>query len=169
VVPINSTTNAARHGVDAQGQPNAYKGYIGGSNYCIEVWRDEKGKWRGDVISTYQAYQIVRQLGEAEGIKRLRHPRLSQQEKTLVMRLMINDLVALEIDGRPRIMRVAVISQNGQIFFSDHNEANVDARNRDKEDAFKYVSKMAGSMQSVKGRQVTVSEIGDLRDPGFKG
>jgi CRISPR-associated endonuclease Csn1 len=50
-----------------------------------------------------------------------------------------------------------------------HNEANVDARNRSKEDAFSYISKMAGSLQKARGRRVTISPIGELKDPGFQG
>jgi CRISPR-associated endonuclease Csn1 len=166
LVAISSTRNPARHGVGADGQPKAYKGYIGGSNYCIEIFRDENGKWRGDVISTYQAYQTVRQFGEIEGLKRLRNNAVSQSGKPLVMRLMIDDFVRLSVDGAPRTMRVAVISGNGQIFLCDHNESNVDSRNRDKDNSFGYVSKMAGSLRSAEGRRVTVSEIGEIRDPG---
>lgn len=168
VVPIASTSNAGRHGLNEQGQPKAYKGYVGGSNYCIEVWRDENGKWNGDVVSTFQAYKVIQQLGEAEGIKQLRHPTLSQSGQPLVMRLMIDDVVRVEIDSIIRTMRVAVISGNGQMFMCNQNEANVDSRNRDKTDAFAYTSKTAGSLQKAQGRRVTVSEIGDLRDPGFK-
>ena len=36
-----------RHGVDAQGQPLPYKGYVGGSNYCFELTVNENGKWKG--------------------------------------------------------------------------------------------------------------------------
>lgn len=168
VVAFNSIRNLERHGLDEDGQPKAYKGYVGGSNYCIEIWRDEKGKWNGDVVSTFQAYQLIRQWGEVEGLKKLRDPHLSQSGKPLIMRLMIDDLVRLAVDGMERTMRIAVISGNGQIFMCDHNEANVDSRNRDKNDAFAYISKYAGSFQKSRGRRVTVSEIGNLRDPGFK-
>lgn len=167
LVAISSTRNPERHGLDADGQPKAYKGYIGGSNYCIEIWRDEKDKWHGDVISTYQAYQIVRQFGEIEGLKKLRNSALSQSGKSLVMRLMNNDLVRMRLGDGDKVMRVVKIGINGQIFLSEHNEANVDARNRGK--SLPYVSKMAGSLRAAKGRRVTISEIGDLRDPGFKG
>lgn len=169
LVMISSTRDAKRHGLDEQGNPKPYKGYVGGSNYCIEIWRDEKGKWNGDVVSTFQAYQIMRDLGEAEGMKRLRHPSLSQSGKPLVMRLMIDDLVRMDANDGMKTMRAVKIGGNGQIFFAPHNEANVDARNRDKNDPFTYISKMAGSLQKAQGRRVVVSEIGDLRDPGFKG
>ena len=168
LVAISSTNSPDRHGVDAAGSPQAYKGYLGGSNYCVEVCRDEAGKWNGEVISTFEAYQIVRQFGEADGLNRLRHPTRSQSGKPLVMRLMINDLVRLEIKGDVRIMRIAVIKSSGQIFMSDHNEANVDARNRDKGDAFGYISKSIGTLKSAKGRRITVSAIGEVRDPGYE-
>ncbi len=91
VIPINSTNDLLRHGMDENGNPNAYKGYVGGSNYCIEIVRNEKGKWVGEVISTFAAYQIVvkvdKEKGKGEGLKRLRHPTLSQSDKPLVMRL----------------------------------------------------------------------------------
>lgn len=66
------------------------------------------------------------------------------------MRLQIDDLVRMELDGTCRNMRVVVITSNGQMFFAEHNEANVDGRNRDKENAFSYVSKYPGSLQRRK-------------------
>ena len=169
LLEINSTRNPDRHGLDEDGRPKAYKGYVGGSNYCIEIWRDDKGKWKGDVISTFDAYQVIRRLGEEAGYARLRHPALTQSEKPLVMRLMINDMVRLVLDGVLRTMRVATIKQDKKILLCDHHEANVDARNRSKEDLFSYVSKMPGSLQKAQARRVTVSPIGDLRDPHFQG
>jgi len=65
-------------------------------------------------------------------------------------------------------VRVVKMTGNGQVFFAPHNEANVDARNADKQDPFVYLSKTAGTLQKARGRRVTVSPIGELRDPGFK-
>jgi len=169
VVAINSTNAPNRHGLDENDNAKAYKGYVGGSNYCIEIWRDEKGRWNGDVISTFQAYQTVRKLGETEGLKQLRSPSFSQSGQPLVMRLQKDDLVRMHLDDSVKAMRVVKIGGNGQIFFAAHNEANVDARNADREDSFVYISKVAGSLQKAKGRRITISEIGELRDPGFKG
>jgi CRISPR-associated endonuclease Csn1 len=80
---------------------------------------------------------------------------------------MIDDTVRLEHNAELRTWRVATISGNGQIFFADIHEANVDARNRDKNDPFKYVSKMAGSLKKANARRVTISPVGKLSDPGF--
>lgn len=166
VIEINGIHNLERHGIDENGQPKAYKGYVGGSNYCMEIWRNEHNKWQGNVVSTFQAYQIIREYGEVEGLKKLRHPNECLNGKPLVMRLMIDDLIKLKADTKEPIMRVVKISGNGQIFMAEHNETNVDARYREK--IFQYTSKTAGALQTVHGRRVTVSELGDLRDPGFK-
>ncbi|MCW8831310.1 MAG: type II CRISPR RNA-guided endonuclease Cas9, partial [Gammaproteobacteria bacterium] len=109
LVMINSSSNKNRHGLDENGNTKAYKGYVGGNNYCLEIWRDEKGKWKGDVVSTFQAYQIIRQLGEDKGFKQLRNPSTSQSGQPLVMRLMINDYVRLNVGDATKTMRVATI------------------------------------------------------------
>jgi CRISPR-associated endonuclease Csn1 len=164
VIPFTAPQAAGRHGVLEDGSPRPYKGYKGDSNYCMEIVRTPKG-WSGEVVSTFEAYQAVRKGGK----EALRQKTLSLSGKPLVMRLMINDTIRLEVDGRVRTMRVATISANGQIFMADTHEVNVDSRNRDRSDAFGYVSKMPGSLQKAKGRRVTVSPIGDVRDPGFPG
>ena len=163
VIEFTSTKSVARHGLLPNGDPRPYKGYKGDSNYCIEIVRNDKGKWEGKVISTFEAYQLVR----AHGVARLRHPALSVSGEALVMRLILDDFVRLEIDDEVCTMRIATLSGNGQIFMANSTEANVDSRNRDKQDPFAYVSKMAGSLQKAKARRVTISPIGELRDPGF--
>jgi CRISPR-associated endonuclease Csn1 len=84
------------------------------------------------------------------------------------MRLMNGDTLVLNTKDDPKMVaRISNISSNGQIFMAANNEANVDARNRDKSDSFAYVSKMAGSLQKAQGRMAIISPIGQLRDPGF--
>lgn len=164
LIRISEPNQAQRHGVDAEGKSLPYIGYVGGSNYCIEITRNEKGKWQGEVISTFAAYQVARQ----QGVQRLRHPSLSLSGQPLVMRLVIDDLIRMQIDGAEQTLRMVKVAGSGQIWFAPINEANVDARNRDKSDSFAYTSKMAGSLQTARARRVTLSPIGELRDPGFK-
>lgn len=164
VIEFTAAKANARHGLLPNGKPRPYKGYKGDSNYCLEIVRTPKGEWQGEIISTYRAYQIVRQHGEAA----LRQPHTSASGKALVMRLMIGDCVRLEIEGRLRTMRVASLNTNGGIVLADHFEANVDARNRDPNSGWRYSYKTAGSLQKARGRPVGVSPIGDLRDPGFR-
>lgn len=163
LILMNATNDLHRHGIDDNQEPKAYKGYVGGNNYCIEIWHDENGKWNSDVITTFQAYQIIRKIGEEAGYQQLRNKHLSQSDQPLVMRLMINDMLKMEIDGVRKIMRVVKVSRSGQIFFAEHNEANVDSRNRNKEDTFSYISKSAGSLKKANGSQIIVSKLGDCR------
>jgi CRISPR-associated endonuclease Csn1 len=161
---ITFTSAHPRHGVLENGEPKPYKGYKGDSNYCIEIVKNEKGKWEGEVISTFEAYQLVREFG----VERLRNKELSASGKKLVMRLIIDDFVRLKIDGNLRTMRVTKMSGNGQIFLADTREANVDARNRDKNESFAYISKTAGSLFSANCRRINISPIGEVTDQGFK-
>ncbi len=162
VIEISNAKTAERHGLLPTGEPKPYKGYKGDSNYCIEIARNEKGMWEGEVISTFDAYQLVREHGFA----RLRHPTLSISGKPLVMRLISNDYVRLNHEGAIRTLRVCKIRKDGQIAFADVTEANVDARTRAKEIA--YVLKTGGSMQKSEARRISISPTGELRDHGFK-
>lgn len=164
VVPITAPGQLARHGLDDKGQPRSYKGYIPDGNHCIEIIANDKGKWEGEVTATFEAYAIACSRGKAA----LSDAAKSLSGKPLLMRLMIDDFIRLEIDGRQRVMRVASINAAGRLSLADHNEANVDARNRDKESSWRYIYKQAGSLQAAKARRITVSPIGELRDPGFK-
>jgi CRISPR-associated endonuclease Csn1 len=168
VIPFSSTVDKNRHGFDEQGMPKNYKGYVGGSNFCMDIVCDEKGKWDGEIVSTYDAYQVVRTQGEKKGLAALRSSTLSISGKPLVMRLQNGDAVKMVIDDRLRLMRVVKMGSNGQIFFADHQEANVSDRNANKQEPFAFTSKYAGSLQKTLARRVTVSPLGEITDPGFK-
>jgi len=161
VIEFADAHATARHGLLPNGEPRPYKGYKGDSNYCIEIVRNDKGKWEGEVISTFEAYQLVRQYGGA----RLRHPRLSMSGKPLVMRLMIGDPVGIEFEGVRKIYRLSFMASVGTLAFAECHEANVDKRTRSKE--LSYLFKTAGSLQKSNGRCVGISSIGHLSDPGF--
>lgn len=160
LVEISSTKDPFRHGQNEDGTPAAYKGYVGGSNYCIEIWEDEKGKWKGDVISTFQAYQVIRELGEEQGWKRLRSKSKTQCGKPLTMRLMINDLLKMTVDEKTAVFRVCQIKANTQLVLADSTASNVDSRNRDKTDPFSYVTKTAGALKATGAKHVTVNPLG---------
>ena len=161
VIEFTHAKAVGRHGLLPNGENRPYKGYKGDSNYCIEIVRNEKGKWEGEVISTFEAYQLVRE----HGVARLRHPAFSLSGKPLVMRLIQHDFVRLKHDDKSRTLRVCKINAQGQLAFSDDTEANVDARTRLKE--LNYVFKVASSLQNSEARRITISPIGELRDPGF--
>lgn len=162
VIEFTNAKAVARHGLLPNGENRPYKGYKGDSNYCIEIVRNEKGKWEGEVISTFEAYQLVR----VHGVARLRHRSLSLSGKPLVMRLISDDFIRLNPEGVVRTLRLCKMSGDGVMAFAETVAANVDARTRTKE--ISYVFKTAGSMQKSSARRITISPIGELRDPGFK-
>lgn len=164
VIEFTDARTTARHGQLPNGEPRPYKGYKGDSNYCIEIERNDKGKWEGQVLSTFDAYQLVRN----GGLARLRNPTFSSRGEPLVMRLMIGDTLKAEFKGSMRILTIKKIKSNGGIFVAQHQEANVRQREDEKDPTLIYGSFSAASLQKAKGRCVTISPIGELRDPGFK-
>ncbi len=160
LIRIAEPSQPQRHGLDAQGQPLPYKGYVGGSNYCIEITVNDKGKWQGEVITRFQAYQLEK-LGR---LHELNNPHTGQNGLPLVMRLIPGDSVQMTVDDQKLIYRyISLNANNGQMVFAPVNEANVDKRNSDKDDPFKYVTKLAGSLQKAQGRKASISPIGELR------
>ncbi len=164
VIEFTNDMAIARHGLRPDGSPRPYKGYKGDSNYCIEIVRNEKGKWAGEVISTFEAYQLVR----AQGLQRLRHPTLSTHGKQLVMRLVIGDYLKAIFKGEPRLLTVKKIRSNGGIFVAEHHESNVRQREDAKDTSLIYGSFTAGSLANASGRRVSVSPSGEVCDSGFK-
>ena len=109
---------------------NDYKAYKPDSNWGIEIYAFPEGhaeadEWEGVVISRFVANSAKFKPGET--CRRQLHP-----AARLVMRLQINDCVEFEVNGRPQIMRLQRIDQAGRLDFAACNEANVDARNRNK-------------------------------------
>lgn len=163
VIEMRSEKAAHRHGLSQDGSPKAYKGYKGDSNYCLEIYLNDKGKWVSQTISTFDAYQAVRQHGR----EILSKKDIGLCGKPLVMRLMINDMVRFDHDNHWAIMRVATIKTSGQILLAPHDVANADKRNRDQQDSFGYTSKTAGSLQTARAQKVSISPIGGLCNQSF--
>lgn len=164
LVAITDSKAVQRHGTLDDGSPKPYKYYLKGSNYCIEIYREENGKWAGYIVSTFEAYQIVKN----KGLKALRNSEFAQNGKPLVMRLMRDDMVRLEHNSRVQVVRLCKISGTGQMYFAEHFESNVAARDSAVDSGFSYISKTPGTLQKSKARLVIVSPIGRLLDPGFK-
>ena len=137
-----------------------YKAYKGDSNWGIEIFRFPPGhkkadKWTGVTISRFQANQ----KGFKPGFSYSPHPAAK-----LIMRLQVNDCIEIEKQDNEgnfykRLLRVQKLSP-GKITLAPINEANVDARNRDKDDPFQFVSRSPGSLKSLNARKVHISPTG---------
>lgn len=158
VVPIYAKGQSSLEGAEP------YKAYKGDSNYCYEIFRTENDKWDGRVVSSFEAngkdYQAFRSSS--------RFRTQAWSGEPLIMRIMSDDMVAIEENGARRIMRVQKVSP-GKVYLAGHLEGNVDARSRDKESGFAYTQKSPNSLKAVNARRVFVDPMGNVLDPGFTG
>ena len=157
VIPIHRTNNAARHGKNPNGTPKSYKGYKGDSNYCIDICMPKNGKWSGKVVSTYDAYTLSRTLGREAVIQGA----TSSEEGFPIMRLRINDVISIQTEDGPALVRLATLRIDGRMQLIQLHEANVDARIRRKE--LRYISKTGGSLEELSAKRVTIDCLGNAR------
>lgn len=131
-----------------------YRWVKGDDNYCYEVTLGRNGRWDGRVIQRFHANQ----------------PRHRDEDHTtdpLLFRIMRGDMLAIGDGDQRRIMRVTKLSY-GKISLAEHMEANVDARNRAKDDDFEYLTCAPSKLQQMQARLVGVDILGYVNDPGFR-
>jgi CRISPR-associated endonuclease Csn1 len=130
-----------------------YRWVKGDGNYCYDIVHGKNGKWTGDIVQRFHAH--------ARSFRDRDH-----KDGQFVMRIMGGDMVAIEESGVRRVMLVVKLS-SGKISLADHQEANVDARNRSKDDDFEYLTVAPSTLQQLRGRLVGVDLLGYVNDPGF--
>lgn len=141
---------------DAAGKP--YKAYKGDSNWGIEIYAFPKGhhkagKWQGVVISRFEANQEGFKPGETSRP----HPAAK-----LIMRLHINDCVEMTEGDGTKLYRLQKVDQHGRMSFAELHEANVDSRNRSKEDPFKYLSISPNPIKARNAKKMHISPAGQV-------
>ena len=133
-----------------------YKAFKGDSNYCYDIFLNKNGKWDGEIVSRFDANK--KEYDPNSKVSRAGNP--------LLMRLRIDDFVAIQDNGKRRVMRVVKMSK-GKITLADHNESGpLKVRAADKEDYFDYLTRSPSSLQQLQARQVHVNSIGLVNDPG---
>ncbi len=131
----------------------AFKGYKGDSNHCYEIWKMPDGKYKPQVVTTFEAHQ--------SGTPRRPHPAAKR-----VLRIFKRDMVALDHPKLgPLVCYVQKLSLANGLFLVPHTESNADARDRDKSDQFKLIQMGAGPLIAANIRRIYVDEIGQIRDP----
>ncbi|GJM02860.1 MAG: hypothetical protein DHS20C08_13610 [Rhodomicrobium sp.] len=130
-----------------------YKAFKGDSNYCYEIYENENGTWTGDIIQRYRANQ------KDYNIK----SKLSLSGAPLIMRLHNDDMIAITDpeNNFETIFRIVKMSK-GKITLAKHSEANVDRRDRDKEDDYNHLTISPSTLQKLKARKVRVNAIGKI-------
>lgn len=141
-----------------------YKYVKGDGNYCYEIVRRPDGTWMGEIISTFVANQAPF-LKHMACLRKYRTMSLSG--KPLVMRLAVNDMVAIQDDGRRLIYRVQQLTE-GKITLAYHVAAGDPTRNGFRISGIQPV--MRRSPQALRGlmaRRVFVDILGRVFDPGY--
>lgn len=134
----------------------AYKAYKGDANARYDVWQMPDGKWTARVITMFHAH------------KRGAAPERPHPAAKKILSLRQNDLLALERrEGSREILRVVKFAAKGGMVLAPHNEAGaLKARDADRNDPFKYVNTSASGLKRDKARQIRISPLGHILDPG---
>ncbi len=135
-----------------------YRYVKGAGTYCYDIFRRDDGRWDGSVVNLYDANQWPERT--AHNV-----PQRTADGKPLLMRLRKGDMLMVEIDGQPQLLRIAKFSE-GMIALVDLKEANADARTRSKE--LRYIFKAPSALRSIQARVVGVDILGYINDPGFR-
>ena len=135
---------------DSAGRP--YKAYSAGDNLRVEIFERANGSWGREIITAFDANRPDFQPAW-HGVDS--HPALK-------WRIHKNDLVKLLVDGEERVMRVVSLWDK-YLQLAGHTETNLLERYRDGE--FKWTFANYDKLKELKFRRVTVSPIGELRDP----
>lgn len=141
---------------DKSGQ--IYKGYKGDSNYRYDVWELPDGKWVSEVVSMFDAHQPGWQ-----SIIRSENPVARK-----VLSLHRDDVLAIERNGDAReLVRVVKFSEKQFTVAPPNDGGALKARDKDKDDRFKYSYPSPNTLKAWRARQVRIDEIGRVMDPGF--
>ena len=140
------------------GSDRPYKAYKTNGNAFMDVWLLPNEKVVGETVSRFHAHQPTFQ----SAVKR-EHPTAKK-----LMRLHVNDMIAIGKGNEPRILCVRVLS-GAKITVVDHNEGG-DLRRRERDPAHPHPYLplvLAPSAVHTKGmRKVSVDVLGHLRDRG---
>ena len=147
------------------GNEKAYKGYKLDGNEFADVWRMRDGSWRIVAVPTFYANQPDFSIENFRpATSRGKHRGKSDPAAKHLMRLCKDDVGMLDRGDNLRIVRVRKFG-DGYIVLDDHNEADVDSRERRKE--IKRNNGHSGNRLRDAGfRKIRVDEIGRIHDPG---
>lgn len=129
------------------------KAYKGDGNYCYDIWVDESGKWTGEVITTFEAYQFAQ--ADPEWWRKNERP----DGTPLMMRIRNGDM--LEIDWNDKRTRVFVYQMSaGKINMAEHFES--DASSRIKLKSLERIQKAPSSLQKANAVILKVTPSGKV-------
>ncbi len=149
---------------DRDGRP--YKGYKPDSNAFADIWEMRDKSWKIVVVSTFDANQPDFHIEKFRpATARGKHRGKPDPAAKWLIRLHKDDMGALGSGPDRRIVRARQI-WSGKVILDDHNEADVDARERKGEMDRRKSGYSAKRLREEGFRKIRVDEIGRIRDPG---
>jgi len=139
-----------RHGEDAQ----HIKAYKGDGNYCYDIWMGDKGRWTGEVITTFQAYEM------SKADKNWWRNVTGRAGQPLIMRLRKGDMVEMDWEDK-KVSTIVYKFSDGKINLALHNEANASARVRAGD--LPNIQKAPSSLQKANACALTISPAGRVK------
>lgn len=130
------------------------KAYKGDGNYCYDIFMGAKGKWDGEVITTFEAYQ------RAQKDKYWWQNMQCDDGTPLIMRIRKGDMIELDGEKGRKVVTVYKFS-DGKINMSDHHEANASARIRSRE--LNGYQMSPSSLQKANAVRISVSPSGKVK------
>ncbi|MEO0569766.1 MAG: type II CRISPR RNA-guided endonuclease Cas9 [Pseudomonadota bacterium] len=131
------------------------KAYKGDGNYCYDIFMGAKGKWDGEVITTFEAYQRARKD------KNWWQTMQRDDGTPLIMRIRKGDM--LEIDGENGSRQQVYVYQfsKGKINMAQAHEA--DASARVKKGELRRIQMSPSSLQKANAVRLSVSPSGKVK------
>ncbi len=131
------------------------KAYKGDGNYCYDIFVGAKGKWDGEVVTTFEAYQRAQKNPEWWRYMERR------DGAPLIMRIRKGDMLEIDDANGERICVVVYKFSKGKVNMAAHQEANASARIRSKE--LVGFQMAPASLERARAKPVTVSPAGRVR------
>jgi CRISPR-associated endonuclease Csn1 len=137
-------------------QGRVYKAFKGGANYRYDVWELPENRWIAEVVSMFDAHQ-------PGWISRIRQGHHNPRK---VLSLHRDDLLAINRGSGRELMRVVKFSEKQLALASPNEGGALKARDKDKNDPFKYIYPSPNTLKAWGARQVRIDELGRVQDPG---
>ncbi len=118
-----------------------YKAFNGDGNYAVKLFIKPDGKWDAEVIDTFTANQKNFEPVPANA------------------KLMKGDMLFFD----NKFWKLVGFNTHRQLIFAEHFEANVDARNRSKENEYQYTRLSPASLQKHNPKRVDISPCGIVK------
>ena len=135
---------------------DVYKGYKPDSNARMDILKLSNGSYKGQTATMYEAHQKFVQPKWQTKYPTARH----------VIQLYINDLVAIGEGFSREILRVVKLSGANIWSAPAYEGGDLQTRDRDLNDPFKYVQMSAPKFIQAGLRKVKVDPLGKIFDPG---